>query len=234
MKTAWVIRRLLFIIRIYPKRIARLFTYYFHPFYVKPKFRVLPFMLAECLLIFDIYEILSNILKRNIRPLTNAEILRGSEIFGKSIDFQLIMIDDKAHYVVRDKVIAYVSFNTINSHGALPPDIFIHELVHVWQYQNFGAGYIMQALWAQRTKAGYDYTDVTANGGLSLRGTKQTEGWFEIKSIHQFNAEQQGDLVQDYYRLKTGLRAQWEYHFTMMDLEKYERFMAEIKGEMGR
>ena len=220
MKTAWVIRRLLFTIRIYPKRVARLFTYYFHPFYVKPKFRAFPFMLAECLLIFDIYEILSNVFKKNIRPLTDAEILRGSEIFGKSINFQLVMIDDKAQYVVRDKVIAYVSFNTINSHGALPPDIFIHELVHVWQYQNFGAGYIMQALWAQRTKACYNYA--------------YTEGWSDIKSIHQFNAEQQGDLVQDYYRLKTGLRAQWEYHFTMRDLGKYGRFIDEIKGAMGR
>ena len=218
MKTAWVIRRLLFIIRIYPKRIARLFTYYFHPFYVKPKFRAFPFMFAECLLIFDIYEILSNVLKRNIRPLTDAEILRGSEIFGKSIDFQLVMIDDKAHYVVRDKVIAYVSFNTINSHGALPPDIFIHELVHVWQYQNFGAGYIMQALWAQRTKEFYNYA--------------YTEGWSDLKSIHEFNAEQQGDLVQDYYRLKTGLRAQWQIGFTRMDLVKYEKFIDEIRGEI--
>ena len=226
MKTAWVIRRLLFIIRIYPKRIARLFSYYFHPFYVKPKFRALPFMLADCLLIFDIYEILSNVLKQNVRPLTDAEILRGSQIFGKSIDFQLVMIDDKAHYVVRDKVVAYVSFNTINSHGALSPDIFIHELVHIWQYQNFGAGYIMQALWAQRTKACYDYTYVIARD-------KATEGWSNLKSIHQFNAEQQGDLVQDYFRLKTGLRAQWEYHFTMMHLEKYEKFIDEIRGVMG-
>ena len=226
MKIQWVIRRLLFIIRIYPKRIAQLFTYYFHPFYVKPKFRAFPFMLADCLLVFDIYEILSNVFKKNIRPLTDAEILRGSQMFGKSIDFQLVMIDDKAHYVVRDKVIAYVSFNTINSHGALPPDIFIHELVHVWQYQNFGAGYIMQALWAQRTKAGYNYTDVTANGVRQVR-------WWDLKSIHQFNGEQQGDLVQDYYRLKTGLRAQWEYHFTMKDLWKYERFIDEIKGTIG-
>lgn len=223
MKMAWLIRRLLFIIRIYPKRIVRLFTYYFHPFYVKPKFRAFPFMLADCLLIFDIYEILSNIFKKNIRPLTDAEILRGSQIFGKSIDFQLVMIDDKAHYVVRNKVIAYVSFNTINSHGVLPPDIFIHELVHVWQYQNFGAGYIMQALWAQRTKAGYNYMDVTAS-------EMQQQGWTELKSLYQFNAEQQGDLVQDYFRLKTGLRAQWEYHFTMKDLEKYEKFIDEIKG----
>ncbi len=223
MKTAWVIRRLLFMIRIYPKRVARLFTYYFHPFYVKPKFRAFPFMLAECLLIFDIYEILSNVFKKNIRPLTDAEILRGSQIFGKSIDFQLIMIDDKARYVVRDKIIAYVSFNTINSHGALPPDIFIHELVHIWQYQNFGAGYIMQALWAQRTEAGYDYTYVTAN-------EVRQEGWSDLKSIHQFNGEQQGDLVQDYYRLKTGLKAQWERRFTMKDLGKYERFIAEISN----
>ena len=222
MKTAWLIRRLLYIIRIYPKRIARLFTYYFHPFYVKPKFRALPFMLMDCLLIFDIYEILFNILKPNIRPLTDAEILRGAEIFGKNIDFSLVMVDDEAHKAVVGHYIAYVSFNTINSHGGIPPDIFIHELVHVWQYQNFGAGYIMQALWAQSTKAGYNYTDVTANG-------VRQEGWSDVKSIHQFNAEQQGDLVQDYFRLKTGLRAQWGHRSTMKDLGKYEKFIEEIK-----
>ena len=223
MKAAWVIRRFLYTLRVYPKRIARLFTYYFHPFYVKPKFRVLPFMLADCLLIFDIYEILSNILKPNIRPLTDAEILRGSEIFGKSIDFQLVMIDDKARYVVGDKIVAYVSFNTINSYRALPPDIFIHELVHVWQFQNFGSGYIMQALWAQRTKAGYDYTHVNVLD-------KKTERWYNLESIHQFNGEQQGDLVQDYYRLKMGLRAQWERGFTIRDLGKYEKYVEEIRG----
>lgn len=215
MKTVWAIKRLWYVLRIYPQRLLRLFTYFFHPFYTKPKFRVFPFMLAECLLIFDIYEIISNMLKSNIRPLTEAEILRGSAIFGKSIDYQLVIIDDAAQYVVKDKKIAYVSFNTINSYGALPPDVFIHELMHIWQYQNFGAGYIVQTLWAQRSKAGYNYA--------------YTEGWSDFKSIHQFNGEQQADLVQDYFRLKTDSTAYWQKDFTSKDVSKYEKFIEEIR-----
>jgi hypothetical protein len=225
MKREWVIRRIRFAIRQYPKRLKRLFTYYFHPFYTKPKFRAFPFMLAECFFLFDIYEILSNLLKPSARQLTDKEILRGGEIFGKSIDFDVIMMDEKAHLLTRHLNVAYVGFNTINSWGKMRDDILIHELVHVWQYQHFGAGYIINALVAQRSAAGYNYTQATAY----LIPPESTKKWYEYDSIHQLNAEQQADLVQDYYRLKKGMTAEWEKKFTTHDLDKFGKFIQEIR-----
>ena len=216
MKMQWVYRRIKFAIWQFPKRVQWLFTYYFHPFYRKPKFRAFPLMLAECFFFFDLYEIISNLYKKDARPLTKAEILRGYEIFGDSIDYQLVMIDAQAELVTKSLGVAYVSFNTINSWGKMSADILIHELVHVWQYQHFGAGYIANALVAQNTKEGYNYTDL------------KLSHWHEADSIHSFNGEQQGDLVRDYYRLKTGLTSEWGGH-TVKDLPKFEKFINEIR-----
>ena len=214
MKRAWLIRRLAFALQSFPKRGWRLLTYYFHPFYSKPKFRALPLMLAECFFFFDVYEILTNIFKKEVRLLTPDEILRGREVFGDSIDLSLVMIDNKAQMMTQSKGIIYVSFNTINSWGHLREDIFIHELVHVWQYQHHGAGYIMKALVAQQTAAGYNYTH-------------ENEDWHLLDSIYAFNGEQQADLVQDFYRIKKGLKPDWG-NYTQNDLPKYEKFIAEI------
>ena len=226
MKKAWVIRRIGFAIRQYPKRLKRLFTYYFHPFYTKPKLRAFPFILAECFFLFDLYEIISNIIKPDVRLLTEEEILRGGKIFSKSIDFDIVMIDEKARLLTRHLNVAYVGFNTINSWGKMREDILIHELVHVWQYQHFGAGYIINALVAQRSAAGYNYTQATAYLVQPESSTK----WYEYDTIHRLNAEQQADLVQDYYRLKKGLTAEWEKKFTVRDIDKFEKFINEIRG----
>ncbi len=224
MKKDWVIRRMVFAIRQYPTRLKRLFTYYSHPFYTKPKFRAFPFIFAECFFLFDMYEISSNIIKPSVRPLSKKEILRGSEIFGNSIDFDLVMIDEKAQLLTKQLNVAYVGFNTINSWGKLREDILIHELVHIWQYQHFGAGYIINALVAQKSEAGYNYTKAT-HYLTPPEGAK----WYDYDTIHQLNGEQQADLVQDYYRLKKGFKAEWEVTFTGRDLDKFEKFIEEIR-----
>lgn len=224
MKAVWLRRRLCFVIRQYPKRLRRLFLYYFHPFYVKPKWRAFPFILAECFLLFDLYEIISNLTKSSVRLLSEEEILRGESIFGKSIDLGVIMMDEKAQFLTRHLSVAYVGFNTINSWGKLRDDIFVHELVHIWQYQQFGAGYIANALVAQRSNAGYDYTQAVSYLPLSV-----AKHWAQCESIHCFTAEQQADLVQDYFRLKQGLKPEWETGFVQADLIKYQKFIDEIR-----
>ena len=213
MKKAWIQRRIKFAFQSFPKRLSRLLTYFYHPFYVGDKFRSLPLLLADCLFVFDIYEIMTNLYKPNVRNLTEREIELGVQIFGQSIDYQLVTMDEKAELMTKKLGVIYVSFNTINSWGKMRDDILIHELVHVWQNQHFGAGYIANALVAQRSKEGYNYAF--------------TEGWHEEKSLLNFNAEQQGDLVQDYFRLKNGLKADWG-KMRENDLDKYEKFIVEM------
>jgi hypothetical protein len=68
---------------------------------------------------------------------------------------------------------------------------FIHELTHVWQYQQMGWRYLFLALQAQfRLKAGaYDF------GGEQGLIAHHTQG----KGLKHFNLEQQGDIARTYY-----------------------------------
>ena len=108
-------------------------------------------------------------------------------------------MDETAAIACKRQHIYYVSFFTINAWGAFRPDIFIHEMMHIWQYQQLGAVYIPQALLAQRTELGYNY------GGLPpLQEAMQADNGFA-----PFNLEQQADIVSDYFCLREGMMPRW-------------------------
>jgi hypothetical protein len=129
--------------------------------------------------------------------LTAQEIAEATRVLGgDSIDFASVRV---AHggllplFFKLNKGRAFVLFRTVN----LPRsgrasrknlDILTHELVHVFQYQLVGSVYIWQALKAQRTE-GYGY-----GGWEALAEDPRPAYW-------SFNREQQGQIVQDYYRL---------------------------------
>ena len=217
MKMRWLLRRLFFIFKQTPQRVWRFLTFYNHRFYkIYPpsvKWVVAGLLLADLLFVFDIVEILSNLFSPNSRLLTAIEIQRGQAVFGKSIDFKLVMYDKRSILVKRGMAHAYVTFNTINAWRPIRADIFVHELTHIWQYQNFGAGYIAAALAAQRTAAGYNYTF--------------TEGWHE-GSFFDLNAEQQADFVQDNYLKRKGFYPQWSKARLVMDSDVHDRFLGEL------
>jgi hypothetical protein len=195
----WLFHRIKFSLMQIPFRIMRLITFWWLPFYrnypVKIKLQAFLWLWFDAVFVFDIIEIINNLIQPHIRTLTDVEILRGSKMFGKSLDFSLVLLDKHSIPVKRGFAYAFVTFNTINCHKPIPTDVFIHELTHVWQYQNFGAGYIPAALYAQKTPAGYNYA--------------HTEGWHLSKNILEFNAEQQADLVQDAFRLQNKMGVQW-------------------------
>ena len=140
-------------------------------------------------------------------------------VFGDSIDYSWVVLDEKAMLGPKQGKFAYVGFNTINSYGKLSNHILIHELVHIWQFQNYGSPYIWRALWAQHSKEKYNY------GGLEkLKITMNSKG-----SLLDYNYEQQGDVIADYYLLKNGKRPQWA-EATQDDLSVYEYFVHEIQN----
>ena len=217
MKIIWFFRRLLFSFMQTPHRVWRLLTFYNHRFYrIYPpsvKLSAVGLLLADLFFFFDIFEILSNLFSPNSRLLTATEIQRGQEIFGKSIDFKLVMYDKRSIPVRRGMAHAYVTFNTINSWRPIRADIFVHELTHIWQYQHFGAGYIVAALSAQRTAAGYNYTF--------------TEGWYR-GSFFDLNAEQQADFIQDNYLKRKGFYPQWFSQNHVIESGVDARFLKEL------
>ena len=95
--------------------------------------------------------------------------------------------------------------------------ILIHELMHIWQYQQMGAIYMVRALSAQHTKMGYNY------GGIAAIHQKMANG----ETLLDFNFEQQGDIVADYFRIKSGFQPIWGKG-TKEDLEVYEYFLESL------
>lgn len=157
------------------------------------------FYLLDILGVPELYEILMDWVKWDTRPLTEKEINLAKPIYGDSISYNRIRIDETATIACKRHHIYYVSFYTINSWGSFRKDIFIHELMHVWQFKKMGSIYIPRALLAQRTLLGYNY------GGVEPLIVAKEKG----KGFASFNLEQQADIVSDYYCLKEGLMPRW-------------------------
>jgi hypothetical protein len=78
-------------------------------------------------------------------------------------------------------------------------DWLMHELTHVWQGETTGPFYMADALISQQTE-GYSYQGDHASPEAALIAADQAGETFA-----DFNPEQQGDIVKDYYRrLKQG------------------------------
>jgi hypothetical protein len=174
----------------------RMGVYPQHPLWYSME-RVL--LLADALFLPEILTTFHRLFKWNSRRLNARERALARSVFGDIIDIQRVRMDERSYIGCRQGRFAYVSFNLINSWGPLTDAHFIHELVHVWQFQQFGSVYIPRALWAQRTKEGYDY------GGYEAVRMAAEQG----RGLDLFNFEQQGDLIADYFCLKNNLKPRW-------------------------
>lgn len=211
--------RLWDMVRLFPLRVRRLwahlaaFTIRSFPFWLLEFF----FRMLELFGIGDVYDAVFQVLKPTTRPLSKREISLASAIFGESLPYARIRIDERALLGPRQGKFCYVSFYTINSWGKMPDPLLVHELVHVWQYHQLGIVYIPRALAAQYSQEGYNY------GGVEALRTALANG----KNLLDFNYEQQADLIEDYFRLLIGLPSSWG-HATAQDLETYAYFAKQL------
>ena len=156
-------------------------------------------LLGDCLFLPGILIFFHQIFKLNTRRLTAQEIHLAQSVFGNSIDYQKVRIDERAQIGCKKYHFAYVSFYLINAWGKMSEPHLIHEMVHVWQYQRLGSVYIPRALYAQRTPEGYNYGGIKALRQMAEQG----------RGLADFNFEQQGDVVADYFCLLRGFRPRW-------------------------
>jgi len=157
------------------------------------------FLLADLVFVPEILLSLNRLFKPNTRRLNEREIAVARAVFGETIDYHKVRIDERAMTGCRQYGFAYVGFNCINCWGKLSDAHFVHEMVHIWQFQTLGSRYIPRALWAQRTPEGYNY------GGVQALQQALREG----RGLSGFNFEQQGDVVADYFCLQNGLQPRW-------------------------
>ncbi|MEQ8539146.1 MAG: S8 family serine peptidase [Coleofasciculus sp. D1-CHI-01] len=185
---------------------------------------------AEVARVGELYETAAEFLKFNTRPLNQREIDLARSVFGNAINYNLVRVDTKAVLALADSVWKFivrknkklelknrplVTFNTINSWGPLEDDTFIHEMTHVWQYQQDGAIYMPQAIHAQKVGAGYDYL------GLTELQARKDAG----RGLTSFNREQQGAIIQDYYLLLNDEQPDHAANATCDHLPLYAHFV---------
>jgi hypothetical protein len=199
-----ITRKLKYFIGQWPIRVHRLVLHFAYPLfrnsiYVNPirPIGILGWLCNAFLYIFDVLgipeflEILFSIFKWKIRFLTDDEIALSRDVFGDNIDYTIVTIDRETRLGTKKWAHAYVTFNTINYQHQLEAAIFIHEMVHVWQYQKFGSLYIYHAIHAQYN-GGYDYGGINNLYKLMVKNTK----------LITFNFEQQAEIIEDMYRLR--------------------------------
>ena len=151
----------------------------------------LAFYVFDLILLPEIYEYFISIFRSDYRFLSEEEKEITRQYFGNSIKLDFVRINSQMSKRIERKAHAYVTLNTINYRHRISNPIFLHEMVHIWQYQRFGSVYIYRALKAQCSKEKYDY------GGLE----KLYSGMINQQNFIDFNFEQQGAIVEDYARL---------------------------------
>lgn len=182
----------------------------------------------EIMGIGEVYETLMDFIKFNTRSLNGAERALASSVFGASINLDLVRIDEAAIIGPAFSGRAYTSFHTINNWGKLDNETLIHELTHVWQYERAGAVYMPQAIHAQVWGEGYTY------GGAAGLKKKQNAG----QGYGSLNREQQAEVVQDFYLLKTSNKTHDTSNnpATKADLPLYADFVVSVstlsKGQL--
>ncbi len=177
--------------------------------------------LFDIIAVGEIYGSLLDWIKFSSRRLKPWEIKLVKTVYGDSIRYNIITVDENAILGVQWPAMAkaYVSFNTINTTGTMENGLLLHEMVHIWQYHKFGSPYLLKALLAQNSKMQYDYGGASALKNAVL----------EKLDLLSFNFEQQGDLVQDYYRIKNGYRPLWGKG-KLEDLQYYEYFIRQLQA----
>lgn len=129
---------------------------------------------------------------RRSRSLTPDEVAMAALVFGASIDYERVRIHARRYMPFQPKNCCMTPNGSMYFHRSCflpdytrgdPPVLhwFLHEMVHVWQYQ---LGYAVRLRGAVRIGLPYGYT---------LRPDA---------TLADYNMEAQGDLLADYFVLK--------------------------------
>ncbi|MCB0375310.1 MAG: hypothetical protein KDD04_05265 [Sinomicrobium sp.] len=174
------------------------------------------------------------------RPLTDDQIEMARAIFGDSVNYDEVSINTGSWLAVGNGYISgwdsarpFVLGNTINTSGTLSDRTFIHEMMHIHQYQTQGWSYITDAL-ADKGEYDYELTDLRAYSG---------DPDYEGRRLEQFGLEQQGQIVMDYFSLSQNADSSAFTPFTLSNgeeinsgnideyMELYQPYIDEIQAQ---
>lgn len=168
----------------------------------------------------EIMDLLWQIIKFNTRTLSSTEIAEAKKVFGSSISYWQVRIDEYSLIAWIGSLFSggggmgVTTFHTINFNhkiktapGNSDMAWLIHELTHVSQYEHVGSQYMGEALHAQAT-GGYGYGGEPALLAAFAAG----------KHLRDFNREQQGDIARDFYLALTSGRPTTAYDPFIVEL----------------
>lgn len=133
------------------------------------------------------------------RPLTKGEVALAKTVFGNAIDYDAVYVSDQKFVGFHPEGTAMAPNGNLFMYGCYEDDysqqgvirqgLFIHEMTHVWQYQNKVLAPIAEALKLNLQHkfnylAAYPYT-------LDAK-----------KDLLDYNMEQQASIVQDNFVAK--------------------------------
>ena len=128
------------------------------------------------------------LLEARERKLTKQETQFLTRVFRKSIAYYNVRLVEGRAGIYGLNPRPFTLGNTIylkKRNVSQEPELLVHECVHVWQYQNLGARYTSDALYAQRFVAdAYSWEKEISRGN---------DRWVE------FNEEAQASFIQDIY-----------------------------------
>lgn len=143
----------------------------------------------------ELIDLLWQIFKLNTRSLTTTEEKEARKVFGESINYSKIRIDELSFIawigakMNRCLKMGVTTFHTINFNRKIQTEAgnadmkwLIHELTHIAQMEHCGSKYLVEAIYAQAME-GYAYKP-----GSKLH-------------LSEYNREQQASIVADYYTL---------------------------------
>jgi hypothetical protein len=164
--------------------------------------------IGEALGIREIYDTLQELIRFRSRPLNSTEFSWARSVFGDSIDSKVVRLLEDSD-VVSQGANATNKLNLI----VFPDDrpivdhVFIHEMMHVWQYQsnNFYDNRVLGS-------GNYDYSGIFANNNNNRGGPENLKFLRRLgKNLltsdiftSGLGREGQAEIIQDYYILRTG------------------------------
>lgn len=117
------------------------------------------------------------------RKLTDEEIRVLRQVYGDSIDYDQVRIKEGFSGIWSANDRAFVHGNTVYmKDNVIDEHLLVHEMAHVWQFQNGGSDYMSEALTSQWWGNGYDWEK-------SVPGTP----------FEELEPEQQAELLADAY-----------------------------------
>ncbi len=122
------------------------------------------------------------------RPLKPREQALAKPIFEASIDLDVVRIVQAPVVNAPTTLANYIRIGNT----PMPDATLIHELTHIWQFQNKGTAYMSNSLCGQAgawIKSGFKSRNGAYSVGALVSG----------KAFHEYSAEQQAVIVETYF-----------------------------------